>query len=157
MAGSDGVAAKNQGWSVLGTAFRPSSEWPDLHEVEVIKDRSASIPDENLQKRVYYTELLMYALKRVEPTIADGTIEEKKVARFLIDDVGDAVMQLSRDERVDKLKQATEEAGQPVEPKQTPVMQALREMQSKGAIDYDTRSVLDGIVRAVHLHQSGKV
>lgn len=132
-------------WSILDGEFVSSPDFPNEEEVRIIKGRSAIHPTELTQRRVYYTELLIYALKYVNPAVANIPGLIGQIRRGLIDQTVDLVYQMG-DGRI-------EEPTGP--PKEVPVMQALEAMQESGAIDYETHTMLDAIVRGVHIKQTG--
>ena len=140
-------------WSILDGEFDPSPNFPNLTEIGIIKDRSANHPDEEVQRRVYYTELLIYALRHVNPSLINQSVPEKIVIKSLIDVMAGMMYNLGEAYRKQDIKEIAEERiDDPMQPaKEVPVMQALRVMQEKGAIDYDTRTILDAVVRAVHI------
>lgn len=148
---------EKKGWSVLDGEFIPSDDFPNLDEIQIIKGRSAIHPDEEVQRRVFYTELLIYALRYVNPSLINQTVPEKIVVKTLIDETANAMYKAGEKYRKSDVKEiAEEQLDEPMgSPEEVPVMQALRAMQEKGAIDYETRSILDSVVRAVHIKQSG--
>lgn len=143
-------------WSILDGEFDSSPNFPNLTEIGVIKDRSANHADEEVQRRVYYTELLIYALRYVNPSLINQSVPEKIVIKSLIDEMAGMMYGLGEAYRKQDIKEIAEERiDDPMQPaKEVPVMQALRVMQEKGAIDYDARTTLDAVVRAVHIKQS---
>jgi|GEM_PF-2559554 hypothetical protein len=151
-------ASQGSRWSIVGGEFQPSDDFPDLEEIEIIKGRSAQHADEEVQNRVFYTELLVYALRHVNPALINVSVPEKIVIKSLIDEMADAMYHLGEMHRKQDVKKIAEGAiDEPMNgAKEVPVMQALRRMQEAGAIDYDTRTVLDAVVRAVHIKQSAK-
>lgn len=144
-------------WSVLDGEFIPSPDFPNPDEIQVIKGRSAIHPDEEIQRRVFYTELLVYALRYVNPSLINQIVPEKIVIKSLIDEMAGAMYQSGERYRKENVKKiAQEDIDEPIgSPSEIPVMQALHVMQEKGAIDYETRTILDSVVRAVHIKQSG--
>jgi len=143
-------------WSVAEGNFEPSSDFPDLHEINVIKDQSANHANEEVKRRVLYTELLLYALKRVNPSIGTAPVREKQVIKFIIDEMAGTMYHLDEVYRKQDVKAIAEERiDEPMPPAQeVPVMQALRAMQEAGAIDYETRTILDAVVRGLHIKQT---
>ncbi len=143
-------------WSILDGEFRPSDDFPNSDELRIIKGRSANHADEEVQRRVYYTELLVYALRYVNPSLINVSVPEKIVIKTLIDEMSGAMYHLGETHRKQDIKEIAEELIE--EPmgsaKEIPVMQALKAMQEHGDIDYETRTILDAVARAVHIKQS---
>ena len=149
----DGVS-----WSILDGEFKPSSDWPNLQEVKIIKGLSAQYQNEDVQRRIYYGELLLYAMRYANPSLIEITVPEKQVVKALIDEISGVVYKLEAKQRKEDIQETAEtKVDLPLDnPKDVPVMQALRAMQEAGAIDYETWTVLGAIVGAVHIKQSAE-
>ena len=143
-------------WSVAEGNFEPASDFPDPHEINVIKDQSANHANEEVKRRVLYTELLLYALKRVNPSIGTAPVREKQVIKFIINEMAGTMYHLGEIYRKQDVKEIAEKRiDEPMSPAQeVPVMQALRAMQEAGAIDYETRTILDAVVRGLYIKQT---
>lgn len=138
-------APEKYNWSILDGEFISSPDFPNEDEIKIIKGRSAIHPGELVQRRIYYTELLIYALKYVNHAVANNPDLIGQIRRGLIDQTVDLVYQMG-DGRIEEPTGPSEEV---------PVMQALKAMQERGAFDCATRTMLDAIVRGVHIKQTG--
>lgn len=147
---------RSRTWSVLDGRFEPSPDFPNRQRIKIIEDMSAVHIVKEMQRRVYYTELLIFALKYVNPAIENDSDLVGQIRRGLIDQTVDTITQMGELHRKEDIKQIAEERiDEPMGPAvEIPVMQALRAMQEAGAINYETRTMLDAIVRGVHIKQS---
>ncbi len=152
-----GETSEPTNWSILDGEFIPSPDFPSEEETQIIKGKSAIHPIELTQRRVYYTELLIYALRYVNPAVDNDPELIGQIRRGLIDQTVDVMYRMGDTYRKQDIKEMAEELiGEPMgSAKEVPVMQALKAMQESGAIDYGTRTMLDAIVRGIYIKQTG--
>lgn len=158
MRSTEAASAENpdeESWSILEGEFIPSNDFPDEREISLIKSMSAAHSSEDMQRRIFYTELLIYALRHINSSIDNNPDLIKRMRRGLIDATIDAMHHLGEHYRKQDVKVIAEERlDQPMDPAQeVPIMQAFRAMQEKGVIDYPARTMLDAVVRGIHIKQ----
>ncbi len=139
-------------WPVLEGNFEPSRGFPDEQRISGIKalKENPFHTDQEVVDRIYFSSLLLYALEECNPKI----FEEPKQKMLVGREVSEATLQclhLQDFDRRQTLKTITDEEG--FDPKNIPVMQALRELQARRVINSSERAVLDATVRAIYIKQ----
>ncbi|MDO8591424.1 MAG: hypothetical protein Q7R60_00665 [bacterium] len=142
-------------WSVLEGQFRPPPDFPDHELVEAMLE-SSRIWDDERQKRVYCSRLLLYALQTCMPELFSTPEQTRQVGRDVTSAVG-ATLELTEHGLGTDRDAITDTTSEPaLDPKEVPVMQAIESMQQGDAIDYLTKRILDAAVRTMHTKQSAK-
>lgn len=142
-------------WSVLEGQFTPPPNFPDHEFVEAMLESSKTW-DDQLQKRVYYSQLLLYALRTCMPELFSTPEQTRQVGRDVTSAVG-ATLELTEHGPGADRDGITDTASEPaLDPKEVPVMQAIESMRQGDAIDYPTKGILNAAVRTMYTKQSAK-
>lgn len=137
-------------------SFEPREGFPDEMTIKSIRGlkEGSSFRDQEVASRVYFSSLLLYALEECNPHIFVDPKQRMLVGR----EVSEATQQclhLQEFDRRQTLKTITDPEG--FDPKDIPVMQALRELQTRQVINSSDRAVLDATVRALYIMQKKDV
>lgn len=139
-------------WSILDGEFISSEDFPDKLIIQKFRKSLENYNNREIGQRVFYGEIIMYAVETCNPEI----LENKEALRSWGKEIIEATqyaLQLSEPHRREDLKQLTESD---IIASDVPVMQAVKEIQNKGLINSTERSILDAVIRTLHIKQRSK-
>lgn len=144
-------------WSILDGKFTASPDFPLEKDIQAIKGLLVFHSNELTRQRIYYTELLIYALKYVNSAVESDPELVSKIRFGLMDQTRDVMSQMGDTSRKQDIKKiAEEQTEEPMGPaKEIPIMQAFKAMQESPLINYEDRIMLDAIARYIYIQQTG--
>ncbi len=155
---SPNISRTNPKWLVSEGVFDENAHFPDEQRMadihRTVKKTWKGEENEEVRKRLYFSEVILYALGFCNPSLFKDAALVKTIGEEVTQAVSDTI-QFSEIERKQDFKAITDKMTDPaLDTKTVPVMQALKKMQESGAIDYDSRVLMDAVVRALHIRQS---
>lgn len=138
-------------WSILEGSFEPDGTFPSEATIADIKSRRDDSSDkESLGRRMYFSELLLYALETTNP----GAFTERTQKMKIGNTVSEAASLSLNLESIHRKKDLRAIAGVTISPEEVPVMQAVNKMHETNAISTKERAILYAIIRAIYIRQS---